>query len=342
MNKPKRPEKILVIIYVVCLCALLIAASSGKPRILVLHSYNTDFSWTVDINKGIEAVFEKKPYSIMYHYMDTKRHPDTGFKEKAGAAARKYIESWKPQVVIAVDDNAQEYVARHFKDVRNINIIFTGLNATPEDYGYDKAKNVTGVLERIPFHSFKDAFLQITSGKQNKRVYHISDSSESSIYIHDELMSFSWKPLTLVKSVQCDTFEEWKAAVKDASKKSDYLLITHYHTIARSAADHTIVPPSEVINWTMLNADIPSIGCWGFFVEDGGGMAIGVSPREQGELAANMALEIVENRRKPSQIPVVTNHLHEIYIRQSILKKYHFRLPSLYEAFARATGHYYR
>jgi ABC-type uncharacterized transport system substrate-binding protein len=65
----------------------------------------------------------------------------------------------------------------------------------------------------------------------------------------------------------------------------------------------------------MQNTSLPSIGGWGFFVEDGGMVSTGVSPFEQGEESAKMAVEIIEKTK--------------------------LKLPKVYEAFARATNNYY-
>ncbi|MTI85713.1 MAG: hypothetical protein FH756_17915 [Firmicutes bacterium] len=333
-------NKVLTMVFFVCLCIFLVVVSINKPRVLVLHSYATDFSWVTDINEGIERIMEKKPYSIRYHYMDTKRHPDAEFKEKAGMTARKMVEGWKPNVIIAVDDNASEYVAKHFNNDPEVNIVFTGLNATPEKYDYDKAANVTGMLERIPYDALKEVYMQVVT-TEDKSILHISDSSETSLYIHDELVSFPWEPLQLVDSIQCQTFDEWKRLLKENEEKADFLLVTHYHTLQRSQEDNSIVPPQEVMEWTMQNIDIPAIGCWGFNVEDGGMMAVGVSPYEQGEVAAEMAIDILENKKEPSKIPIASTELFVMYLQESGLEKHNVKLPTMYEAFARATNSYF-
>lgn len=333
-------NQLLTITFFICLCVFLVTGSINKPRVLVLHSYATDFSWVTDIDKAIARVLEKKPYSIRYHYMDTKRHPDAAFKQKAGLTARNMIASWKPNVIIAVDDNAHQFVCKYFINDPNINIVFTGLNGTPEQYGYDKAANVTGVLERIPYSALKEVFLQVIK-TENRSIIHISDSSETSQYIHDELVSFDWAPLKLVDSIQIDTFEEWKQTLGEISDKADFLLVTHYHTIVRSDKDQTVVPPREIMNWTMQNTKMPTIGCWGFNVEDGGMMAVGVSPFEQGELAAQMAVDIIDNGKSPGEIPVKLNQLYVMYLRESGLKAHNVELPMIYEAFARATNSYF-
>ncbi len=330
--------QILISIFIISLLFFLVITNLGKPRVLVLHSYALDFSWVADINEGIQRVLEKKPYSIRWHYMDTKRHPSEEYKDKAGVTARSVIKSWKPDIVLAIDDNAQKYAAAYFINDPNIKIVFTGVNATVKTYGYHKALNATGILERIPLKAFREVFTQILPPGKN-RIVHISDASTTSALIHKELEDVSWKPLELVKSFQCETFDQWKQSIKKAQEIGDVLLITHYHTIKDKNGQ--TVKPSEIIKWTEPRLKIPDIGCWGFFVEDGGMMAVAVSPYEQGEVAAKMAVDIIENGVKPNEIPVKLNQQFVIYIREKGVKARNIELPDIIEAFARATNHYY-
>jgi len=48
------------------------------PRVLVIHSYDPGYSWVGDVSKGINEVLGKKPLSVKYFYLDTRRHLDTG------------------------------------------------------------------------------------------------------------------------------------------------------------------------------------------------------------------------------------------------------------------------
>ncbi len=325
---------------IVCLIVFVIMVKATKPRILILHSYTPDFSWVAEINTGLQRVLKGKPYFLRYHYMDTKRHPEEGFKLKAGLAARRMIDRWKPHVIIAVDDNAQQYVARHYGNRPEIGIVFCGVNAEPGAYGYDKASNITGILERIPIGSVREG-LQAAFYPERKRIFHIADASETSEYISEELGTYNWEPFPFGKSVLCRTFEDWKDAVRDATASSDILLITHYHTLSRSSHDPSIVPPREVIRWTMENTPLPIVGCWAFFVEDGGVLAFALSSFEQGEEAAKMAISIVEKRKQPHEIPAGVSKQLLICARESELIRHHIKLPAIYEAFARATGNYF-
>ena len=324
--------------FVTILIIFLVMTNLSKPRIFVLHSYGLDFSWVRDINIGIERVLKHKPYSIRWHYMDTKRNPSAEYKEKAGKIAINAINQWNPDIIIAVDDNAQKFVAVHFKDKKATNIVFTGVNASTEAYGYDKTKNVTGILERIPFEEFREIFVQILP-KKKRRIVHISDASVTSQLIHDELTNVQWSPLKLVKSFQCETFEDWKKVIEKSHKLGDILLVTHYHTLLDK--NGKTMAPKDVLEWTSSRLKIPAIGCWGFFVEDGGMMSIAVSPYEQGEEAAKMAVQIIEEHIPPNEIDVKVNSLYVVYVRGSSIEERNIKLPKMLRAFAKATNTYY-
>jgi ABC-type uncharacterized transport system substrate-binding protein len=328
----------LISIFIVVFVGFLVYTNLERPRILVLQSYYTDYSWVTDINKGILRILGGKPYSIRYFYMDTKRKPSLDYKIKTGQSARRMIDDWKPDVIIAVDDDAQQHVAIHYLNKPNINIVFTGVNATLKEYNYDTSKNTTGVLERIPFQEFREVFSSILPQDKNK-IIHISDASTTSKYIHDELELVNWGRLKLIKSIQCETFDEWKNAIEIANNTADIILVTHYHTIKDNNGQ--VIKPKQIIEWTEPRLKIPDIGCWGFFVEDGGMMAVAVSPFEQGELAAKMTVKIVDGKVAPTSIPVLTSNQYIVYIREKSVKKRNFVMPKMLEAFAKATNNYY-
>ena len=334
-------HRAIIAIFLILFCFFLVFANLKKPRVFILHSYALDYSWVRDINVGIQRILQDQNYALRWHYMDTKRHPEKDFILKAGNIARNVIERWKPDIILAIDDNAQEYVARYFLEDPQMNIVFTGVNAEASKYGYDQASNVTGIIERIPFDAFRDVFLEILP-EDKRRVVHISDSSPTSQGIYHELETVSWNPLELVASVRCDTLDQWKEAVQSAPTIGDVLLVTHYHTIRESSDQGSpVVMPSKVMDWTRKNSALPTIGAWGFFVEDGGMMAVAVSPYEQGEEAAKMAIRILNEKQKPTEIPNKISQLYLMYIDEQSIIANQIQLPTLFEAFARATNTYF-
>ena len=71
-------------------------------------------------------------------------------------------------------------------------------------------------------------------------------------------------------------------------------------------------------------------------------LAVGISPYEMGEVAGKMTTEILENHRRPSEIPNTKSQNFVMYMRESRLKQYGVDLPKVYKDFAHATNHYYQ
>ena len=333
-------------IFICLLLGAFVYANAAKPRVLILQSYDLSYSWSRDMEVAIDRVFKDKPYVFKKHYMDTKRHPDRAFAEKQGIVARNIIDEWVPDVLIALDDDAQKYVARHYKNHPTIKIIHAGINGDSTQYGYDQATNVTGILERKQLGAVRDVVIEGAKDgkggwKRSWRIAHIGDTSGS---VHEDarhIAAYDWKPVQLVGNTLVNTFEQWQAAVLDANRKADYLLTTNYRKIARSATDARLVSPVEVVAWTEQHATIPIIGTNGFYVEDGGMFALATSPLEQGETVAAMAVRVLDKGMEPSRIKELHSREFITYMRRAAMVAKGFEVPRVYESFARATNNYF-
>ena len=332
--------------FLVLMVALLIWFKLTQPRVLVLQSYDKGYEWTRDVDIGLRRVLDAKlRYRVHTHYMDLKNHPDKNFKRKAALLAHRAVDNWNPDVIIAIDDDAQEYVVKDMVNKKGVNIVFAGINGGIGPYGYDKARNATGILERKPLLDLRLALMAMhydSSGKPvGSRVIHIGDTSGSVALDNMQMRAFDWAPLTLVDSVLASTFDDWKAAITDAAKRADVVLISNYRAIHRQKGELERVSAKEVIRWTLANATIPLVGMSGFFVEEGGMFAIGSSGFEQGDVSAKMAIRILDDDVSPSDMPVTMPQQFIVSMRASAMKKSDVVLPRLYESFARATNNYY-
>lgn len=313
-----------------------------KPRVLILNSYDTDYSWVHEVETGIRRVMDGKPYTVRWHYMDTKRHPDESFKVLARRSAMNVIDEWRPNILIAIADNAQE-VAQQYLDRDDITIVFGGVIARPEDYGYDRARNVLGVLERWPMDVIREGIEEIflRNGSDTLRVLSASDNSETGLLIAREIMEFDWGERIVVEHAGADSFQDWQRIVERANDEADLFLVGLYHTLKREHDGDEVIPPDDVMAWTRENLRRPSVGGWGFFTEQGGMMSIGVSAFEQGEVAARLADAWIrgEITEKPAEFESSRQFL--IYLREPLLRQFGIEVPSIFEAFARATGNYF-
>ncbi len=334
--------RLIGILFLLYSSALLVYANVQKPRILILHSYHPEFAWSRDVSVGLKRVLDDYPhFSIRWHHMDTKRHTSARFKEIAAAQARKLIKEWEPHVVIAIDDNAQSLVGKHYAKDPKVQLVYTGVNGQPGAYGYDGAPNVTGVLERITLDAVKDALLQVLP-EGHRRMAVITDDSPTGNHVQNEINAYDWSPIDVTYRQLPLTFDRWKAAIAEAAERADFVLFSLYHTVQRSDEDETKVPPKELMAWTQEHLKIPGIGAWGFYVEDGGMLSVGVSPFEQGEEAALRAVELAENPElRAGDLPVTQSKQFIVYARPALLERHGIQLPKVYESFARATNNYY-
>lgn len=338
----QRIINVLISVFLLGVAALFIYHSINRPRILILHSYDSAYPWVRDVNIGLMRVLGKKgAYSLRWQYMDLKLHPGAESRRSAGITAKRIIEQWNPDVLIAVDDDAQDLVAKYYAHHPRIKVVFAGVQGDLADYGYVGAENVTGILEQKPLMAYKTALLDIAhlnNYDHAPRLLNIADKSASVVFDDVHIRKFDWQPVQLVDSLLVETYAEWQQKIREADQQADFIMVSNYRKLARSATDSTLVPAKEVMSWTEANAKIPVIGTNSFNVEDGGTLAIGVSPYEQGQVVGRMAVDIIEFNKKPNALPVLTTEQFVVAMRVAAFKKKNLRIPAIYEAFARGTG----
>jgi ABC-type uncharacterized transport system substrate-binding protein len=338
-------ESIIIGLFLIVTMVLVAWFNISKPSILILHSYDKGYAWTRDINVGLNRVLANNhQYQVRWYYMDTKRHPFADYRTGAGIAARRFIEQMQPDVIVAVDDDAQQYAARHFIDHPKMKIVFAAINNNASDYGFDKATNATGILERIPLTAIRETFLIAENFKALNRPVRLAllaDNSESVSGDIKQFQGFKWDPVQLASITRVSTWPDWQAAVRDLGDKADVIMVTGYRRLTRSATDKSLVPPHEVVHWTEQHSKAPVISGNGFFTEEGGMLAVGASPYEQGEIAAAMALDIVLNGKDPKELPVTSSNQFIVTMNGGRMKVRGFVLPKVYEAAARTGDKYY-
>lgn len=338
-------EKIMMTLFMFITLALFGWYNMSKPRILILQSYDKDYAWTRDVNIGLNRILKQKElYQLRWYYMDTKRHPFPEYKITAGIAARRVIEETKPDVVIAIDDDAQQYVMRYFLNDPSIKIVFAGVNNEARDYGFDKANNVTGILERLQLSAVREALQSasnLTALNHPIKLAYVGDNSATVMGDTQQIKNFDWAPVQLTSINHVQTFVEWQSTIKQMGAQADVIFLTGYRFLNRSGTDSSLVPAHEVVAWTEANSTIPVISGNGFYAEEGGMLAIGTSPYEQGEEAARKALQMIVEGKPSSEIPITMTQQFIVTMSGSKIKARHFELPRVYEAAARTGNKYF-
>ncbi|MBA3012781.1 MAG: hypothetical protein KKF12_10880 [Proteobacteria bacterium] len=343
--KTKHLSYFLSLVFLLAIFVAAVYYNTSKPRVMILHSYNPGYAWTRDVDIGLGRVVDNwTGYSVTWHYMATKQHSDPEWLRRSGIIARRAIERTNPKVLIAIDDLAQSLAAQYFVNDPNMEIVFAGVNGSIEPYGYPGAVNVTGIYERKQLGAVRDAILALENNKvppdPHPKLIYVLDPSLSLEKDRASIDAFAWAPIRYSGSIVAQTFDDWKKIILEKGPGADYIIVANYRKLPVSESDPTYADPKEVMSWTDKNSKTPVVGIQSFNVEDGAMICIGVSPFEQGEVAAKMAQTILEKKIRANQIPIRTNNQCIVAIREFSLAQRRMALPAIYESFGRATENY--
>ncbi len=324
--------------------SLVVWENYHKPRLLILHSYDNDYVWTKEVNEGMQRVLGPSYWlTVRYHYMRTKKFTSADELRRAAIAARRAVDQFHPDVLLAVDDYAQKLVGAHYVNDPRLKIVFAGVNGDIKTYGYDHAANVTGILEGKQYEAVQELVTILRGeGQRPARLAYLSDRALSSDADVAGAAGFNWAPLDYLGAVQVADFAGWQREIAKLSGRIDYLLVSGYRKLPYGPGRHDFVPPAAVMAWTNAHLGVPAIGLNVFNSQDGAMISVGVSPYEQGEVAAGMALALLRGTKKVSELPVREARQYVISMSASALARYRIKVPRIFEAFARATDNYYQ
>jgi len=278
-----------------------ISAEEPAPvKVLLVHSYHTGYPWVDAITRGVRMALSGSNIDLEIYYMDTKRNTSEEWKVESGNNAMQVVRDWEPDVIIAADDNAQKYFAVNYIGMEKPQIVFCGVNAEPEAYGYP-ASNVTGILERPHFNESLDLLNEIMPGVENIAI--ISDDSPTSQGALSYMRAEDTE-LNVVSTATPSTFQDWQDEVRRVQDLADAIAIYMYHTV-KPADGMESMDPKEVMVWTVENSNIPIVGFFVFAVDDGALCGFLESGAEQGMRAGEITLQIIGGMA-PGDMPVVT------------------------------------
>lgn len=276
-------------------------AHAEAPKVLVVHSYHEDQKeHVVEMTKGIEEALDGVACQLRFVHMDTKRNTSEAWKRAAGQQAKQVLADYRPQVVLTMDDNAQQYFARDYAGAPGPPwFVFSGVNAEPGLYGFP-AVNVTGVLERPNVVESIELLLKIRP--EVKNILILVDKSETTDFLIAYCKTLKL-PVTVVGFEQPLTLEAWKAVLEQYRGKVDAVGLYVIRTIARSTTDPAKVPEQELVRMINEQYKLPTVGFYDSAAASGILCGVSVSMREQGRAAGQIARQLLEGK-KPDDFKV--------------------------------------
>lgn len=293
------------------------STGASKKKVLLVNSYHSGYPWSDGIEAGVRNVFNTKvdkngsldnsqsQVELRVIRMDTKRNPSEDYMKQAALKAKALIESWKPDVVIASDDNASKYlIVPYFRDT-STPFVFCGINWSAAEYGFP-CTNVTGMIEVFLVPQLLEVMRKYAKG--NRTGFIDADNTTSRKVAVNYKTRFGLDQ----KEYFVKTFSEWKSAYRSLQNEVDMIIMSNYAGISdwddaaarKFVLENTAIPTGAVID---LMAPYSLV-------------TFAMVSEEQGEWSAKTALEILSGKR-PADIPLVTNKKARIFLNMGLAAK---------------------
>jgi len=267
-------------------------SASRKARIVLVDSYHRGYPWSDGLEKGVREALEPSGAELKVLRLDSKRNPSLEHMKEAGSRAMEEIKRFKPDVVIAADDNAQRFLVVPYLLNTETPVVFCGVNWDASVYGYP-AKNVTGMVEVESVEAMVALFKRDAKGD---RMGYISGDTVSDRKITTEFNKRFFNGG--MKTYFVKNFEEFKKVFLRAQQESDMLFLRNYSGIKGWEEE-------EAKRFIQRNISRPT-GSHLDFMAEYVIYTMGKVPEEQGEYAAKVCLRILEGE-SPADIPLAEN-----------------------------------
>lgn len=285
------------------LAAGLLAATGAFAQYRILHvmSFHSPFKWSDDQDAGFREAMAGVAVDYRVFRMDALRNRATpGWGEAQGRKARALIDEWKPDLVYASDDEAQEHVSRHYVG-KDLPFVFSGVDRDPQAYGFAGARNIAGVPEAL--HVAETLRLLHAVAPGVKRILLISDGGVHwpAVVARIRQRAADVAGIEIAGWQVVTSFEAYQRAVTEAAGKADALW-----PLGQSFKDAggRAVSMEQVMRWTTENSRLPDVALWDTPVRAGVLVAVTVSGREQGLAAGRLARAILVDRKSPASLPM--------------------------------------
>lgn len=331
----KTAKTLLIIACLVSFVVLLGVFNATKPRILVLHSAGPSSAWVQEVDLGMREALaaNRRPVSVDWMYMDVSGPTTARGTESARAEARRAISREDPDVLIAVDDEANLLVARDYIGRERPRILYVSLDRPPGDYGYTGAPNVSGIAERLPFAAIRDAVTAAFPGRDPA----ISILGVDSVTGRAEMAqarNFDWGSVRVVADTLVSTADAWREFT--AAADTEALVVLSCEDLPDN--DGSIFTAAQAARWTQERAVPLPIGTAVDFVRDGGALGFSPPPDDYGQRAIGLALDWLDERSTPGPPPPVESAHFQVSIREGALAARGISLPPIYAEAARESG----
>lgn len=305
------------------------APQRARPKLLFIDSYHEGYPWSDGILRGALGVLgvhrtpdggldeRRSAVTIQIVHMDTKRNPAAALHRKAGQRVKALIDTWRPDLVIAADDNASKHVIAPYFVGARLPFIFCGVNWDASAYGFPAA-NVTGMIEVSLVRELLRALLPYARGQRIGLLGARNESNQKEADAYRTALKLALSEIRFV-----DDFATWKAEFRRLQREVDVLLLAPPSFL--SAGPDAAARQAEARRFALDNTRIPT-GAVEDWIAPYALVTFAKRAAEQGEWAARAALQILAGT-PPSQVPIAQNQQAVIFLNMPLARALGARFP---------------
>ena len=272
-------------------------------KILHVMSYHTPWEWTETQFNGFKEALRGLDVTYQVVEMDANRNNNKEWIRQISQKALDLIETWKPDLLFTSDDAAQSYVALRYLNTK-LPIVFSGVNGEPLDYGFDHARNVTGVLERMHFVQTLNLLKSLVPSVRSVAIITDPGLMWDPLIQQCKVKEGQLDGIQVVAYEMVDTYSEFQRTVLDYQDRVDALGFLGIFEFKNVNGDN--VSQEIVQNWVAENSRLPDFSFWKDRVGRGTLCAVTVSGTAQGQAAGEIARGILVEGRRPTDYPIKT------------------------------------
>jgi len=290
-----------------------LTSSVQAANCFYINSYHLGYEW----GDRIQAQFTqdvKGICNISYHYLNAKKETNPSKLKNKGMEIANLISLSQPDIIIAADDAASEYVVSPYLRNGHTPVVYVGINWDPRPFGYPM-NNATGMTEIWPIKQTLNTVKGIVGSLKHLAIV----TADNILEKRDEA---AIKKITDKETIQLESyfvrnFEEWKQAIKMA-QGSDAIKLGTVEGI-KDWDKEAAISWLKQYNQRFIFANQDFMMPYAMY-------SLSKSPEEFGHWAAELTQAIIKGDQ-PWQIPIIPNRTFISRYNPDLLSTSHFKIP---------------
>ena len=282
-----------IFIFYLLVCVVNSSAAKIDKKVVLINSYHTQYQWTDDLTKTIARELEEviPRENLMVEYLDSRKFGnDPKYQDIVINLLRyKFQQNHDPDIIITTDDYAFQLVLKYSEQLRNVPVIFGGVNIFSPSMLNGK-QNIKGVLEGYEIR--KNLELIRSNHTKLNKIYLLADQSPLGQVLISEARKIATGMNLKLEVLDNHSIEEMNFMLATAKKEDvAFVLAVHHDKNGKYFSySYDLKEMSHVSN-------VPIYGMWGILINQGVIGGYTTDAKTHAKEIASMAIRVLKGER---------------------------------------------